>query len=68
MAGTYVALRETLDRIANAGLTVRSSKCLIGAESLDFIGHHIGKEIIEPDEVNIRKVRNAPRPTTKKEL
>ena len=63
-----VALRETLDRIAKAGLTVRPSKCLIGAESLDFIGYDIGKGIIEPDEENIRKVRNAPRPTTKKEL
>ena len=42
-----VALRETLNRIAKAGLTVRPSKCLIGADSLDFIGHHIGKEIIE---------------------
>ena len=63
-----VALRETLDRIAKAGLTIRPSKCLIGAESLDFIGHHIGKGIIEPDEENIPKVRDAPRPTTKKEL
>ena len=63
-----VALRETLDRIAKAGLTIRSSKCLIEAESLDFIGHDIGKGIIEPDEENIRKVRDASRPTTKKEL
>ena len=64
-----VALRETLDRIAKAGLTVRPSQCLIGAESLDFIGHHIGKGIIKPDKENIRKVRNVPRPTTtKKEL
>ena len=65
-----VALRETLDRIAKAGLTVRPSKCLIGAESLDFIGHHVGKGIIEADEESKRKVRDAPvpRPTTKKEL
>ena len=62
------ALLETLDRIAKAGLKVRSSKCLIGAESLDCIGHHIGKGIIEPDEENLRKVRNATRPTTKIEL
>ena len=63
-----VALRETLDRIAKAGLTVRPTKYLLGAESLNFIGHHIGKGIIEPDEENIRTVRNTPRPTTKKEL
>ncbi len=47
---------------------MRRSKCLIGAEALDFIGHHIGKGIIEPNEQNIFKVRSAPRPTTKKEL
>ncbi len=63
-----VALRETLDRITKAGLTVRPSRCLIGAESLDFIVHHTGKGIIDPNEGNICNVRNAPRSTTKKEL
>ena len=63
-----IVLREVLERILRAGLTVRPSKCLIGAEALDFIGNHIAKGMIEPNEENIFKVRSAPRPTTKKEL
>ena len=63
-----IVLREVLEWILRAGLTVRQSKCLIGAEALDFIGHHIGKCMIEPNVENISKVRSAPQPTTKKEL
>ena len=63
-----IVLREVLERVLRAGLTVRPSKCLIGAEALDFIGHHIGKGMTEPNEENISRVRSAPRPTTKKDL
>ena len=34
-------LREVLKRIQRAGLTVRPSKCLVGAETLAFIGHSV---------------------------
>ena len=47
---------------------MRPSKCLIGAETLDFIGHNISKGIIEPNVENISKVCNTPQPTTTKEL
>ena len=63
-----IVLREVLERILKADVTARPSKCLIGAETLDFIAHHIGKGMIEVNEVNISKLRSAPRPTTKKEL
>ena len=63
-----IVLCEVLERILRTGLTVRPSKCLTGAEALDFIGHYIGKGMIEPNKENISKVRSAPRPTTKKEL
>ena len=61
-----IVLREVLERILRAGLTVRPSKCLIGAEALDFIGHHTGKGMIEPNEEDNSKVHSALRPTTKK--
>ena len=35
---------------------------------ISLIGHRIGKGVIGTNEENIRKVRSAPRPTTKKEL
>ena len=59
---------EVLERILRAVLTVRPSKCLIGVEALDFIGHHIGKGMIEASDENISKIRSAPRPTSNKEL
>ena len=49
-----------LERIQRAVLRVRLSKCLIGVETLEVIGHHISKGIIEPNEENICKVCNAP--------
>ena len=58
-------LREVLQQ---ANLTARPSKCVIGAETMDFVGHRVGKGMIEPQEVNVRKVKDAPRPVTKKEV
>ena len=63
-----IVLREVLERILRAGLTAKPSKCLIGAVALEFIGHYVGKGMIEPNEENISKVRSAPRPTNKKEF
>ena len=67
MAGIYGRSSRNLDWIAKAGLTVRPSNCLIRAKSLDFIGHHIGKGIIQPDEENLRKVPDALQLTTQEE-
>ena len=62
------ALRGVLKSITQAHLTIRPSKCVIGARTLSFIGHKIGHGLIHPSEENILKIRKAKRPGTKKEL
>ena len=61
-------LKELLRRLHKAGLTVKRSKCVFGAESVEFLGHYIGRDWITIDEDNLEKIRTARRPTTKKEV
>ena len=61
-------LRELLGRLAKAKFTVRPSKTVTGAESTSFVGHQVGRGTSAPLEENLRKVRNASRPLTKKDV
>ena len=61
-------LGELLRRLRKAGLTVKPSKCVFGAESVEFLGHYIGRDWITINEDNLEKIRTARRPTTKKEV
>ena len=61
-------LEELLRRLRKEGLTVKPSKCVFGAESIEFLGHYIGRGWITINENNLEKIRTARRPTTKKEV
>jgi hypothetical protein len=61
-------LRELFERLEAAQFTARPSKCIIATDNVDFIGHHIGQGIVSPHDDNISKIRDAPRPKTKKEV
>ena len=61
-------LRDLFQRVRQANLTLRPTKCFVGYSSIPFTGHVVGagKLQMEPDKVE--RVRNAERPTTKKEV
>ena len=61
-------LEELLQRLRKVGLTVKPSKCVFGAESVEFLGHYIGRDWITINEDNLEKICTARRPTTKKEV
>ena len=61
-------LGELLRRLREAGLRVKPSKCVFGAESVEFLGHYIGRDWITINEDNLEKTRTARRPTTKREV
>ena len=61
-------LGELLRRLREAGLRVKPSKCVFGAESVEFLGDYIGRDRITINEDNLEKIRAARRPTTKKEV
>lgn len=61
-------VHEVVRRLARARLTAQPSKTVIGAETTEFIGHQVGHGVSTPLEENLRKVREASRPSTKKEV
>ena len=61
-------LKELFSRLRKARITARPTKCLLGARRMEFLGHQVGGDVITPSCDNIEKVRNTPRPTTKKQV
>ena len=61
-------LKELFGRLRKARITARPTKCLLGASRMEFLGHQVGGDVITPSRDNPEKVRNTPRPTTKKQV
>ena len=49
-------------------MTIRPTKCLFGVNTVDFLGHLLEEGLIGLHEDNVTKIRDAPRPTTKKQV
>ena len=56
------ALKELFKRLKAANVVARPTKCV------DFLGHCLGQGMIGLQDVNVQRMRDAPRPTTKKEM
>lgn len=63
-----LVLCEILRRLRRAQLTVRPTKCQIGWQSLEFVGHVVGKGCIQPHPNKVSEILDAPRPITKKQV
>jgi hypothetical protein len=61
-------LGELFQRITNANLHIRPSKCILGANKVDYLGHNLGSGEIGLQEHNVQKIHNAVRPVTKKDV
>ena len=55
-------------KFREAGMTIRPSKCLIGARKVNFLGHQVGEGVIGLHEENVLKIKTAPQPRTKNEV
>ena len=55
-------------RLSAAGMTIRPTKCLFRVNTIDFLGHRLEEGLIGLHEDNVTKIRDAPRPTTKKQI
>ena len=49
-------LGELFSRLAQAGMTIRPSKCVFGADSIDFLGHQLQRGLIGLHEDNVAKL------------
>ena len=61
-------LREVCRRLAAIGIVINPNKCVLGAESLEFLGHQVDKHGIRPLEEKVDAVRHFPRPTSQRKL
>ena len=61
-------VRVVLKRLEQAGLTLKSSKCVFGTVECEYLGHKIGKGGVSPLESKILAIQNIAKPQTKKEV
>ena len=57
-----------LDKLKSAGLTIRPSKCKLGAREIVCLGHIIGSGKLKPDLRKISAMKEFPLPLTKKDM
>ena len=56
-------LEEIFKRLREAGLKVHPGKCVFGADSIDFLGHHISANSLQPQGEKLAAFRDLPAPT-----
>ena len=59
-------LDNVFQRLKQANITIRPTKCSLGQTKTEFICQVISQGVITPNEDNIKKVREAAKPRTKK--
>ena len=63
-----ITLRDFFNRIHQARLILRPSKCEIGESTVSFLGHTLSEGILSPKRDSVDKILNAPPPRTLKQL
>ena len=61
-------LDELLRRLQQAYPAVRHTMCLFSSKSVEFLNHSVSGDCITINKENLEKIRQAKRPTTKKEI
>ena len=61
-------LRQVFNRLAKAGLTLRGTKCKLGLDKVQYLGHVFSKDGMTPDTEKIAMVQKWPTPTNATEV
>ncbi|CAH8604747.1 unnamed protein product [Schistosoma rodhaini] len=61
-------LHTLFERFKSYGVVINPSKCIFGASSLEFLGHHIDSQGIKPLEDKVKAITSYPEPTSVKSL
>ncbi|XP_060073585.1 uncharacterized protein LOC132553365 [Ylistrum balloti] len=61
-------LRELFVRLRKAMITARPTKCALGFESLECLGHMIGQQLLQPNPDKVKAILEAKIPKTKKQV
>ena len=60
-------LMELFLRLRVAKLSARPTKCVIGFQSITFLGHIVGEGVIMPSPEKVESIKQCQRPATKKQ-
>ena len=67
--GQHLAhIRKVMDRLREAGLTLKPQKCAFGMTKCEYLGHMVGGGQVEPLEAKIKAIQDYTRPRRKKGL
>ena len=61
-------LQFVLERLNENGILIDPSKCIFGADHLEFLGHHVDRHGIRPLDHKVKVIREFPQPTTQRKL
>ena len=61
-------LRAVLKRFQQYGVIINPSKCELGVESLQFLGHQVDSKGIQPLEAKVKAIQEFSRPESRKKL
>ena len=62
------SVRQVLDRLRSAKLTTRPSKYMVGHDTIECLDHNIVGQTVQTQEDKMQAIRDAPRPTTKRQI
>ena len=61
-------VEQVLQRLREANLSVKPSKCKVAMAVVQFVGHNVGNYGIQPREALVKAIETFPRPETKKQV
>ena len=61
-------LRKVLQRLREVNLAARPTKCALGYKTIEFLGHNFSEGTVQTSSRLIKKIVEAPRPQTKKQV
>ena len=57
-------LRQHFTLLRDHSIQISPAKCILGVDSLEFLGHQVDKDGIHPQEERIQVIRDYPQPAT----
>eukprot|EP00644_Phytophthora_capsici_P012741 jgi/Phyca11/112999/e_gw1.23.117.1 len=63
-----VEVANVLERLASAGLSLKLKKCSFVSESMEYLGHTLSSEGVQPTERLVKAVMDFPRPADATEV
>ena len=61
-------LEEVLSRLQQHGLVLNGEKCVLGAPTVEYLGHKVSARGVEPLPAKVAAIRDFPQPKTVKQL